>query len=170
MLNLAEDWRKKDFLALGKGKTRLRQMVEETSRCIRCYTCVEVCPAIPHAKPSDFTVDTSEKVPPAFAFHILRYSLVADSCIDCGQCEELCPMDIPNALFMHSLAVELQELYGYRAGEDISLPKVSPVETFFREKEHEEKEHKEKEHENQASEEEGESAWASSVGLARLTR
>ncbi|KKG13275.1 formate dehydrogenase [Methanosarcina sp. 2.H.T.1A.6] len=134
MLNLAEEWREKDFRALGEGKARLKQLINETSRCIKCYTCIEVCPALPHAKPSDFTVDASGKVPPAFAFHTLRYSLVADSCINCGQCEELCPMDIPNALFMHSFAVELQELYGYRAGEDLSLPTVAPLEAFFHEK------------------------------------
>ena len=134
MLNLDEKWREKDFQDLGEGKARMKQLIDETSRCIKCYTCIEVCPALPHAKPSDFTVDTSGKVPPAFAFHMLRYSLVADSCINCGQCEELCPMDIPNALFMHSFAVELQELYGYRAGEGRSLPKVAPLEAFFHEK------------------------------------
>src|SRR5665647_161555 len=45
MLNLAEAWRKKDFQAPGEGKNRLRQLVDETSRCIKCYTCIEICSA-----------------------------------------------------------------------------------------------------------------------------
>lgn len=133
MLNLSENGRTKDFQSLGEGKNRLRQLINETSRCIKCYSCIEVCPALSGAKVSDFTVDTPGKIPPSFAFHALRYSLVADSCINCGQCEELCPMEIPNALFMHSFAVEFQELYGYQAGKDLSVPNISPLEIFLRE-------------------------------------
>jgi formate dehydrogenase subunit beta len=128
MHRLAESWREKDFEALGSGKSRTKQVIDETSRCIKCYTCVDACPALSRIKPSDFSAGSPGKVPPAFAFHALRYALVADSCINCGQCEELCPMDIPNSLFMHSFAVELQELYGYQAGQDLSLPKIAPLE------------------------------------------
>ncbi len=32
MLNLAENWREKDFQSLGEGKNRLRQLADETSR------------------------------------------------------------------------------------------------------------------------------------------
>ena len=130
MLKMADEWREKDFRPLGEEKTRLKQMVDETSRCIKCYTCIEVCPALPGAKISNLNVDPLGTVPPSFAFHALRYLLVADSCINCGQCEELCPMDIPNALFMHSYAVELQEMYGYQAGQDLSIPNIAPLGIF----------------------------------------
>lgn len=90
--------------------------------------------ALHRTKISDFTVDALGKVSPSFAFHALSYSLVADTCINCGQCEELCPMDIPNALFIHSFAVELQELYGYQAGKDLSIPNIAPMEIILREK------------------------------------
>ena len=43
---------------------------------------------------------------------MIRYAHVAPSCINCGQCQELCPMDIPNALFMHAMQTEIQELIG----------------------------------------------------------
>ncbi|MGD0951179.1 MAG: Coenzyme F420 hydrogenase/dehydrogenase, beta subunit C-terminal domain [Methanotrichaceae archaeon] len=120
-LNLADEWRKKDFAPLSSSKERLKIMIEETSRCIKCYTCVEVCPALFNSiKP--YITAFPGKVPPEFAFHLQRYAHVADSCIDCGQCEELCPMDIPNALFMHAIEADLEELYGYHAGEDMSLP------------------------------------------------
>jgi len=31
-------------------------------------------------------------------------------------------MDTPNAKFMHAIEADLEELYGYHAGEDMSLP------------------------------------------------
>ena len=120
-LNLANEWRNKDFAPLSSSRERLKMMIEETSRCIKCYTCVEVCPALFNSV-SPYITAFPGKVPPEFAFHLQRYAHVADSCIDCGQCEELCPMDIPNALFMHALEADLEELYGYHAGEDMSLP------------------------------------------------
>lgn len=121
ILNLADEWRKKDFGPLSGSRERLKAMIEETARCIKCYTCVEVCPAL-FNRVGPYTTAFPGKVPPEFAFHLLRYSHVADSCIDCGQCEELCPMDIPNALFMHSIEADLEELYGYHAGVDMSQP------------------------------------------------
>jgi formate dehydrogenase subunit beta len=124
VLNLADEWRRRDFAPLSNSKDRLKTMIEETARCIKCYTCIDVCPALFNTtKP--YITSFPGKVPPEFAFHLLRYFHVADSCIDCGQCEELCPMDIPNALFMHAIEADLEELYGYHAGEDVSQPAVS---------------------------------------------
>lgn len=127
VLNLADTWRERDFAPLQKSRERLKIMIEETSRCIKCYTCVEVCPALFNTiKP--YMTAFPGKVPPEFGFHLLRYAHVADSCIDCGQCEELCPMDIPNALFMHAIEADLEALYGYHAGEDMSRPILAIME------------------------------------------
>ncbi len=127
ILNLADKWRERDFMPLSTSRERLKRMMEETSRCIKCYTCIEVCPALFNTiKP--YITSFPGKVPPEFGFHLLRYSHVADSCINCGQCEELCPMDIPNALFMHAIEADLEALYGYHAGEDMSKPVAAIME------------------------------------------
>ncbi len=124
VLKLADSWRERDFAPLQSSRGRLEMMIEETLRCIKCYTCVEVCPALFNTtKP--YTTAFPGRVPPEFAFHLLRYAHVADSCIDCGQCEELCPMDIPNSLFMHAIEADLEALYGYHAGEDMLPPKLA---------------------------------------------
>jgi hypothetical protein len=39
-------------------------------------------------------------------------------------------MDITNALFKHAMFVELQEVYSYDSGVDLTIPKVSPMEFF----------------------------------------
>ncbi len=44
MLKLGDKWRKHDFEALGEGKDRLKKIMSETSRCIKCYSCIEACP------------------------------------------------------------------------------------------------------------------------------
>jgi len=126
VLNLADEWRERDFLPLSGSRERLKVMIEETSRCIKCYTCVEVCPALFNTiKP--YITSFPGKVPPELGFHLLRYSHVADSCINCGQCEELCPMDIPNARLMHAIEADLEDLYGYHAGEDMSRPVIANI-------------------------------------------
>ena len=40
MFRLGDKCRKQDFEALGEGKERLKKIMEETSRCIKCYSCI----------------------------------------------------------------------------------------------------------------------------------
>ena len=45
-----------------------------------------------------------------------RFAHISDSCINCGQCEELCPMDIPLALFSHAIRVEADSMFEPKLG------------------------------------------------------
>ncbi|MDR2854682.1 MAG: Coenzyme F420 hydrogenase/dehydrogenase, beta subunit C-terminal domain [Methanomicrobiales archaeon] len=114
MLKLGDHWRKHDFEKLGTGKARLDYMIKESSRCTKCYACIESCPVCNCAECSTKKSCYVEPgvLPVNPMFHLIRFAHVFDSCINCGQCEELCPMEIPNALFMHSQQVEplLKEL------------------------------------------------------------
>ena len=107
MLKLGEKWRKKDFAALGSNMWDI--INKETSRCIRCYSCIENCPvcftAADELKKNSLMVKPGE-VPPNPMFHLRRFAHISDSCVNCGQCEELCAMDIPLALFSHAIRVE----------------------------------------------------------------
>ncbi len=124
MFKLGDKWRKHDFEALGQGKERLTTIVRETSRCIKCYACIENCPIC-------YCVECSTKkpylVPPGvlpvdFMFHLIRFAHISDSCVNCGQCEENCPMEIRNSLFMHAQQTELEKMFGHVPGVDMSLP------------------------------------------------
>jgi len=130
MMKLADKWREKDFKGLGEGKDRLKKIMTETSRCIKCYSCILACPIC-------YCVDCTTKnpayvtpgqLPPNFMFHLIRFAHVADSCINCGQCEELCAAEIPNALFMHSQQVELEKMFGHVPGVNMDLPLLALVE------------------------------------------
>jgi formate dehydrogenase subunit beta len=130
MFKLGDKWRSKDFKELGEGRERLKKIMAETSRCIKCYSCISACPIC-------YCVDCTTKnpamvtpgqVPPGFMFHLIRFAHIADSCVNCGQCQELCPAEIPNALFMHAQQVELEKMFGHVPGVDMKLPVLALVE------------------------------------------
>jgi formate dehydrogenase subunit beta len=107
MFKLGDKWRKHDFTALGANLWET--INKETSRCIKCYSCIENCPvcftAADEMKKDTLMIKRGE-LPPNSMFHLRRFAHISDSCINCGQCEELCPMDIPMALFSHAIRVE----------------------------------------------------------------
>ncbi|HOX35568.1 MAG TPA: Coenzyme F420 hydrogenase/dehydrogenase, beta subunit C-terminal domain [Methanoregulaceae archaeon] len=130
MMKLGDKWRQKDFAGLGEGKDRLKKIMAETSRCIKCYSCISACPIC-------YCVDCTTKnpayvtpgqLPPNFMFHLIRFAHIADSCVNCGQCQELCPAEIPNALFMHAQQVELEKMFGHTPGISMELPLLALVE------------------------------------------
>ncbi|HZK30334.1 MAG TPA: Coenzyme F420 hydrogenase/dehydrogenase, beta subunit C-terminal domain [Methanoregula sp.] len=117
MLKLGEKWRKKDFTALGANLWET--INKETSRCIKCYSCIENCPVC-FTSADDLKKDTimikRGELPPNSMFHLRRFAHISDTCINCGQCEELCPMDIPMALFSHAIRVESDAAFEPKLG------------------------------------------------------
>lgn len=118
MVKLGQKWRKKDFTSL---KTDLwNKIAEETSRCIKCYSCIENCPVCmpvsgngPETK--SLMVEPGA-LPPSPMFHMRRFAHISDSCVNCGQCEELCAMDIPLALFSHAIRSEADTAFEPKLG------------------------------------------------------
>ncbi|HJK12559.1 MAG TPA: 4Fe-4S dicluster domain-containing protein, partial [Methanocorpusculum sp.] len=118
------------FAELGTGTERLNKIMQQSSKCIKCYGCIENCPIC-------YCVECSTKkphlvrpgiIPPDFMFQMIRFAHIADSCINCGQCTELCPMDIPNSLYMHAQQVELEKMFGHKPGYDMTMPVLSYAE------------------------------------------
>ena len=107
MLKLGEKWRKKDFAALSADPWGI--IKKETARCIKCYSCIENCPVCfpveENLKGKQYMVKPGE-VPPNPMFHLRRFAHISDACVNCGQCEELCAMEIPLAKFSHAIRVE----------------------------------------------------------------
>jgi formate dehydrogenase subunit beta len=130
MLKLGDKWRARYFEGLGEGKERLQKMMEDASRCIKCYACIENCPICYCEECSTkkpYLVPPGE-LPPPFMFHLIRFAHVSDSCVNCGQCEENCPMEIANSLYMHALQVDMEKMFGHVPGVDMELPVLALVE------------------------------------------
>ena len=100
---------------------------EQFSKCIRCYACRNVCPA---CNCRECFVDqyrvgwqgkqnncTQNQI-----FGLTRALHVADRCIECGECERVCPVGLPLMELNRKLIKDLNELFGpYEAGTDLDV-------------------------------------------------
>jgi formate dehydrogenase (coenzyme F420) beta subunit len=117
MFKLADKWRKHDFQALLPNLWDTIKV--ETAWCTKCYACIDKCPVYfpvadrfkhssPMVRPGTLPVDQ--------IFHLRRLAHISDSCINCGQCEECCQMEIPLALFSHVIRTEGDSFFEPKLG------------------------------------------------------
>ncbi len=104
---------------------RFMKWMYEFQKCIRCYGCRNICPVCYCEECSLESPDLVEKgpLPPEVPlFHLLRATHMAGRCIDCGLCEEACPVDIPLRLLYRKVNSIVKDLFDYDAGVTMTLP------------------------------------------------
>ncbi|MHA1606509.1 MAG: Coenzyme F420 hydrogenase/dehydrogenase, beta subunit C-terminal domain [Candidatus Freyarchaeota archaeon] len=126
-LRLAEAWQKRDFGELREMKPaeRLRYWLGEFERCVKCFACRDVCPI---CYCTDCRLEPERGIvkvgglPPERMFSLLRIVHVADSCVNCGQCQDVCMAEIPIAKLCHMINKELSEMFNYVPGMSVDEP------------------------------------------------
>ena len=94
-------------------------------RCLRCGACRQACPmcccdrCIAEMNQPQW-LDTSAHPLGNMAWNITRAFHLAGRCINCGECERACPVDIPLMALNRFLARQVRERFdGYLAGYDL---------------------------------------------------
>lgn len=107
---------------------RLRFWMDAFSRCLKCMGCRNICPMC-YCKDcvldNPSIVGPGTKPPDIPIFHLVRAIDMADRCVDCGMCEEICPADIPLRQLYRQARQSVKESLGYEPG--LNPDEVSPL-------------------------------------------
>ncbi len=113
-------------------------------RCVRCYACRAVCPMCYCdecvvdstsfiVNPTTTAEEKANRIrwiqrstTPAdnVMYHMVRAMHLAGRCIDCAECERVCPVNIPLRLLNTSLEKEALEMFEYTPGTDPAQPSL----------------------------------------------
>jgi ferredoxin len=97
---------------------------EEFSKCIRCYACRQVCPfcyceecIVEENRPQ--WIGRSPLPRNNTSWNAIRAFHLVGRCVDCGECERVCPVDIPLSLINVKMVEEVAAVFDYVAGADV---------------------------------------------------
>jgi len=108
-------------LAAMSVKERWNFWNTEFEKCIKCYACRAACPmCYCHRCTTD--VNQPQWIPVAshergnLDYHLMRAMHLAGRCVNCGECANACPMDIPLNLLTYQLIEPIKATFGATAG------------------------------------------------------
>lgn len=132
-----------NFEAQGGGE-RWDFWNRQFERCIRCFACRSVCPmcycdecvvdsinmvVAPETTAEEKAnrirwIERSAVRSENITYHLTRAMHLAGRCVDCGECERVCPVNIPLRLLNNKMEREARERFGYEPGASIGGPSL----------------------------------------------
>jgi formate dehydrogenase subunit beta len=120
------------------------KLLSALSSCVSCRNCMTLCPLC-YCKECFFDSPTFEMEADRYMglakkrgaarmpadillFHITRMAHMATSCVQCGMCEEACPMDVPVFRLFKAVSAKVQQLLTYEPGR--RFDEEVPIATF----------------------------------------
>jgi len=143
--------KKKLFDELETKMNGIDGLIEIFGKCIGCHGCSKVCPICYcklcgfessdfEYKPSNYETDFSKRggirVPPRTLFyHLGRLDHISISCVGCGSCEDVCPVDIPISIIFKKIGESVQKMFEYIPGKNVEedIPLITFEEEEFAE-------------------------------------
>jgi formate dehydrogenase subunit beta len=127
--------RNKLFKEMEKDSQGQKALVKTFAACLSCHGCSHVCPICycilcsfdskthdiqPWSLDSEPEHKRGMRVPAGtLFFHLGRMAHMAVSCVSCGMCSDVCPVNIPVAEIFSMVGDQLQKVFEYFPGRDI---------------------------------------------------
>ena len=122
----------KALAEIEKDISGLDGLLKAFSKCIECHNCRSVCP-ICYCRlcftDKGTLLDTADNyvlraessgalkiLPEPLLFHLGRMSHMSLSCVSCGMCEDVCPVDIPVGRIFSFVSKSTRDLFDYFPG------------------------------------------------------
>ena len=94
------------------------EKIEQLQKCTMCGMCIRGCPVC-YCVDCILQKKRKEKVINKETYQLTRIAHVADRCVECGNCANNCPQNLPLSLYFQSLNDAFQKKFKYRAGESV---------------------------------------------------
>ena len=96
-------------------KVPQKEKIAELLKCTSCGICIKGCPVC-YCVDCILTKKKKAKTIDNVTYQLTRIAHDADRCVECGNCFNNCPMNLPLSLYFQSLNDAFKEKFGYEAG------------------------------------------------------